>query len=193
MSDIAFITQRFNESIAVKQDTLSHCLKEMAHAITLLTNALSNGNKVLICGNGGSAADAQQFAAELIMRYETNRQSLPAVALTTDSSALTAIGNDLQFEDVFARQVSGLGNAGDILVAISTSGDSPNIVRATQAAQEKQMSVLALTGKEGGVIRDLLTESDVEINVASNKTGRIQETHILIIHCLCEAMDRHFS
>jgi len=180
----SFITKRFFESIETKQATLQACLPQIEQAIQCLSDTLTRGNKVLICGNGGSAADAQHFAAELIMRYETNRKSLPAIALSTDSSILTAISNDLSFETIFARQIEGLGQAGDLLIALSTSGNSPNIIKAIKTAQQNKLSIITLTGGDGGAMRSLLRDNDTEITVASPVTGRIQETHILIIHCL---------
>ena len=192
MKNLEIIQQRFAESIQTKKDTLAKSLAEIDMAAKLIINTINNGNKILICGNGGSAADAQHFAAELTVRYETKRRSLPAIALTTDSSAITAISNDFSFNDIFSRQISGLANPKDLLIAISTSGNSANIVNAVKKAKQKNMLVLALTGENKNKISLLLDNNDIEINIPSQTTGRIQETHILIIHCLCEIMDNTF-
>jgi D-sedoheptulose 7-phosphate isomerase len=151
--------------------------------------ALSSGKKILACGNGGSAADAQHFAAELVGRFERERKELPAIALTTDSSIITAIGNDYSFEVIFSKQVRALGQSGDILLAISTSGNSRNIIEAINSAHEKGMSIIALTGKDGGKIGQLLKAEDVNLCVPADRTARIQETHLLLLHCLCDGVD----
>lgn len=187
------IETNFIESLAVKQKTLEVCKSSIAAAGKMLLEVLETGNKILICGNGGSASDAQHFATELVMRYETNRQSLPAISLSTDTSLLTAIPNDDSFENVFARQVSALGNSGDLLIGISTSGNSANIINAIQIAHDKQLKVLVLSGKNGGIMKDRLNPNDIEVCVPSNTTGRIQETHILIIHTLCNMTDLKFT
>jgi phosphoheptose isomerase len=179
----------FEASIAAKQATLAQVLQPLARAARMLAEALSAGNKVLACGNGGSAGDAQHFTAELTGRFERERPGLPGIALTVDSSALTAIANDYSFEQVFAKQVQALGRSGDVLLAISTSGDSPNVVRAIEAAQAQGLTVIALTGREGGRIAAMLGAADVELRVASAVTARIQEVHILLLHCLCDAVD----
>ena len=145
---------------------------------------------MLVCGNGGSAADAQHFAAELVNRFETERPGLPAIALTTDSSNLTSIANDYDFTRIFARQIEALGRPGDVLVSLSTSGDSPNIVAAIETARNREMVVILLSGREGGAASRELRERDVEIRVPSESTARIQEVHILVIHCLCDLLDR---
>jgi D-sedoheptulose 7-phosphate isomerase len=155
----------------------------------LMHQALSSGKKVLACGNGGSAADAQHFAAELVGRFERERQELPAIALTTDSSILTAIGNDYSYEVIFSKQVRALGQAGDVLLGISTSGNSGNVIAAINAAHEKGMSVIAFTGKDGGKISQLLKPGDVHLCVPADRTARIQETHLLLLHCLCDGVD----
>ena len=151
--------------------------------------ALSNGNKILACGNGGSAADCQHFAAELVGRFERERLPLPALALTTDTSIITAIGNDYSFNDIFAKQVQAFGQSGDVLLALSTSGNSNNVIAAIDAAQEREMHIVALTGKGGGTISRKLTEADVHICVPHDRTARIQEVHLLTIHCLCDGID----
>jgi D-sedoheptulose 7-phosphate isomerase len=150
---------------------------------------LSNGNKILACGNGGSAADCQHFAAELVGRFERERLPLPALALTTDTSIMTAVGNDYSFNDIFTKQVQAFGQAGDILLALSTSGNSANVLAAVEAALERDMRVVALTGKGGGAIGRLLTDADVHICVPHDRTARIQEVHLLTIHCLCDGID----
>jgi D-sedoheptulose 7-phosphate isomerase len=151
--------------------------------------ALANGNRILACGNGGSAADAQHFAAELIGRFERERPGLPAIALSTDSSVLTAIGNDYSFEQIFSKQVRALGQPGDVLLAITTSGNSANVLAAIEAAHEREMIVVALTGKGGGRTNEVLTDTDIQICVPSDRTARIQEVHLLTIHCLCDGID----
>ena len=176
-------------NVALLNEDGTYRVEPIANAITLLVNALKDNKKTLICGNGGSAADSQHFAAELICRFERERPSLPSIALTTDTSAITAISNDYSFEEVFARQVSGLGQPGDVLIAISTSGNSGNIIRAIEVAHEKGMAVLALTGRDGGKIGTLLNDTDIEIRVPTDSTARTQEVHILTLHCLCDQID----
>lgn len=149
---------------------------------------LENG-KILCCGNGGSAGDAQHFSAELLNRFERERPGLPALALTTDSSTITAIANDYSYEEVFSKQVSALGQAGDVLLAISTSGNSANVIQAIKAGQDREMLVIALTGKDGGTVARSLSDQDVEIRVSSDSTARIQEVHLVVIHCLCDFID----
>ena len=179
----------FAEHRAALAATEARTAHAVARAGQLLADALAEGRRVLACGNGGSAADAQHFAAELIGRFERERAPLPAVALSTDTSALTAIGNDYGFDEVFARQVRGLGDAGDVLVAISTSGDSPNVLRAAAQAQAQNMRVIALTGRAGGALGAALRAGDVELRAASDSTARIQEMHILFLHSLCALVD----
>lgn len=179
----------FAASIAAKQATLARALPTLSAAAQALAAALAGGNKLLACGNGGSAADAQHFAAELTGRYERERRGLPGIALSVDTSALTAIGNDYGFEQVFSRQVEALGQRGDWLLAISTSGNSPNVIRAIEAAHATGMQVLALTGKDGGAIARMLGAGDLELRAASAVTARIQEVHILLLHCLCDGID----
>lgn len=183
------ILTHFRESAELKIKAAEILAAPITEAVELMFLALSNGNKILACGNGGSAADCQHFAAELIGRFERERLPLPAIALTTDTSIMTAIANDYQFNDVYAKQVQALGQAGDILLAISTSGNSANVIRAIEAALERDMRVIALTGKTGGKIGELLTEADVHICVPHDRTARIQEVHLLTIHCLCDGID----
>jgi len=161
----------------------------IAQAIDIMFTALSNGNKIMSCGNGGSAADCQHFAAELVGRFERERLPLPAMALTTDTSILTAVGNDYSYAEIFSKQVMAFGQAGDVLLAISTSGNSANVVQAVEAALERDMRVVALTGKNGGVIATLLGEADANICVPHERTARIQEVHLLAIHCICDGID----
>ena len=189
LSDRVF--DHFAESIKAKQDNQELLAEATAAAIELMFAALVNDGKVLACGNGGSAADAQHFAAEFIGRFERERPELAAVALTTDTSVLTAIANDYEFSQVFAKQVRGLGAAGDVLLAISSSGNSPSIVQAVTAAHERDMTVIALTGRGGGRVGAMLRETDVQVCVPHERTARIQEVHILTIHCLCDGVDAH--
>ncbi len=190
MDAISRIQQTFKDSARTKLDAVETLAPVIADGASLLVQQLLNGNKILTCGNGGSAADAQHFSSELLNRFEMERPGLPAVALTTDSSTLTSIANDYHYEDVFAKQVRALGQAGDILLAISTSGNSPSIINAIDAAHERDMKVIALSGRNGGEIPAHLEEGDVEIRVPAESTARIQEVHLLTIHCLCEQIDQ---
>lgn len=183
------IQQHFLDSIEVKRQNMERLTPVIADGIDLLLSTLTEGGKVLVCGNGGSAADAQHFAAEFTGRFERDRPGLAAIALTTDTSAITAIGNDYSFDVIFSRQVQALGHAGDVLLAISTSGNSANVIQAIEAAHAQDISVIALTGKDGGKIADMLYETDLHINVAHQRTARIQEVHILVLHCLCDGVD----
>jgi len=182
------IEQEFAESVATKQ-AASALAPAIAQAAALMTETLNSGGKILSCGNGGSAADAQHFSSELLGRFEAERASLPAIALTTDTSTLTAVANDYGFKDIFARQVAGLGNSGDALLAISTSGNSENVIAAITSAHDKGMRVVALTGRDGGRMAGMLNARDIELRVPSERTCRIQEVHLLIIHCLCLLID----
>jgi len=157
--------------------------------VETMVNCLVNDGKILACGNGGSAADAQHFAAELVGRFEAERQELAAIALTTDSSILTAIANDYAYNVIFAKQVRALGRSGDVLLAISTSGKTGNVMEAIQAAHDADMRVVALTGKGGGKIGEMLREGDVHLCVPADRTARIQEVHLLSIHCICDGID----
>lgn len=179
----------FNASIAAKQEASSILSAKIAVAINTMVTALKKGNKILSCGNGGSAADAQHFAAELVCRFERERPALAAIALTVDTSALTAISNDYHYDEIFARQIDALAKENDVLLAISTSGFSPNVVRAIEQAHKNKMTVIALTGRDGGKVAKLLSPRDVEIRVPSESTARIQEIHLLTIHCLCDQID----
>ncbi len=187
----ARIQAHFRESIQTKINAAEALAEPIAQATTLIVNALLEGHKVLTCGNGGSAGDATHFSSELLNRFERERPPLPAIALTTDTSTLTSIANDYRYEEIFSKQIRALGQASDVLMAISTSGQSPNILRAIEAAHARGMCVVALTGKDGGPLATLLKEGDVEIRVPSHRTARIQETHLLIIHCLCDLIDNN--
>ena len=179
----------FDKSINAKQNAKDILNAPITTAIETMVNALKNGNKILSCGNGGSAADAQHFAAELVCRFERERPALAAIALTVDTSALTAISNDYHYDETFARQIDALAKSGDVLLAISTSGFSQNVVRAVEQAHEQGMLVVALTGRDGGQVAKLLSKDDIEIRVPSESTARIQEIHLLTIHCLCDQID----
>lgn len=183
------IRHNFQESIQTKQMSADLLAEPLATAAQMITQCLLGGGKVLSCGNGGSAGDAQHFSSEMLNRFEMERPGLPAVALTTDSSTLTSIANDYSYDLVFAKQVSALGQQGDILLAISTSGNSSNVNLAINAAHEREMQVIALSGKQGGEMAPLLTSDDVEIRVPSDSTARIQEVHLLAIHCICDLVD----
>ncbi len=184
------IAQLFHASIQTKREALDKVAPAIARAGHLMATALRNDRKILVCGNGGSAADAQHFSAELLNRFELERPGLPAIALTTDSSTLTSIANDYAFDEVFSRQVRALGQPGDALLAISTSGASPNVVSACRAAAERNIQVVALTGRQGGAVAATLRADDVEIRVPAESTARIQEVHLLALHCLCDLVDR---
>lgn len=182
------VLAHFKESREVKQ-AAEALAPDIVRAGEIMAAALERGAKVLSCGNGGSAADAQHFSGELLGRFEMERPGLPAVALTTDTSTLTAVANDYSYEEVFAKQVRALGQSGDILLAISTSGNSENVLRAVTMAHERGMTVVALTGGNGGTIAAALAPTDVEIRVPAKRTCRVQETHIVVIHCLCDLID----
>jgi D-sedoheptulose 7-phosphate isomerase len=183
------IQAHFQESADLKIKAAQVLAQPISQAVELMFTALSNGNKILACGNGGSAADCQHFAAELVGRFERERLPLPALALTTDTSILTAVGNDYSYNEIFTKQVQAFGQSGDILLALSTSGNSANVLAAVEAALERDMRIVALTGKGGGAIAKRLTDADVHICVPHDRTARIQEVHLLTIHCLCDGID----
>jgi D-sedoheptulose 7-phosphate isomerase len=182
-------SQHFLDSIAVKQEAEKILPEQIARGIVAMTNCLRAGGKVMACGNGGSAADAQHFAAELIGRFERERQELAAIALTTDTSILTAVGNDYSYDEIFSKQVRGLGKKGDILIGISTSGNSKNVVNAIEAAKKLDIKIIALTGNGGGKIASLLDADDIHLCAPSTRTARIQETHLVLLHALCDGVD----
>jgi D-sedoheptulose 7-phosphate isomerase len=187
------IRRNFEASIKVKQSAMTELAPRIALAADILDVALRAGGKILSCGNGGSAGDSQHFSSEMLNRFELERPGLPAIALTTDTSTLTSIANDYDYSQVFSRQVFALGNSGDVLLAISTSGNSANILAAVAAAHDMDMRVIALTGSGGGRTRDLLTTRDVEICVPAVSTARIQEVHLLVINCLCDLVDQNIA
>ena len=189
MDILQTIKTQINDSINTKLSVLELLPETIVKAGNLLTNCLQQGHKILCCGNGGSAADAQHFSAELLGRYVRERQPLAAISLTTDTSTLTAVGNDYGYVRVFERQIQALGQAGDVLLAITTSGNSDNIIAAVKAAHASKLRVLALTGKGGGKLVEHLQADDVHVCVPATVTSRIQEAHILILHCLCEIID----
>jgi D-sedoheptulose 7-phosphate isomerase len=182
-------SQHFLDSIAVKQEAEKILPEQVACGIVAMTDCLRAGGKVMACGNGGSAADAQHFAAELIGRFERERQELAAIALTTDTSILTAVGNDYSYDEIFSKQVRGLGKNGDILIGISTSGNSKNVVKAIEVAKKMGIKIIALTGNGGGKIASLLDADDIHLCAPSTRTARIQETHLVLLHALCDGVD----
>ena len=182
-------SQHFLDSIAVKQDAEKVLPENVARGVIAMVECLRSGGKVMACGNGGSAADAQHFAAELIGRFERERQELAAIALTTDTSILTAVGNDYSYDEIFCKQVRGLGKSGDILLGISTSGNSKNVVKAIEAAKKMGIKIVALTGNGGGKIAQLLDKDDIHLCAPSTRTARIQETHLVLLHALCDGVD----
>lgn len=189
MDLISRINHNFQESISTKQMAADILAEPIARAAQSMTECLLKGGKILSCGNGGSAGDAQHFSSEMLNRFEMERPGLPAMALTTDSSTITSIANDYSYEQIFSKQVSALGQSGDILLAISTSGNSGNVNKAVEAAHDREMQVIALTGKQGGKLANTLALEDVEIRVPAESTARIQEVHLLAIHCLCDLID----
>ena len=190
MDTVTRVAELFSDSIEIKQRAAEVLCPVVAEVAEALIKCLVEGHKLLVCGNGGSAADAQHFAAEMLNRFEAERPGLPAIALTTDSSTLTSIANDYQFSDVFARQVRALGQSGDVLLCITTSGGSANIVSAIEAAHDRDMPVVLLSGRDGGAAAVALAQGDLEIRVPSGSTARTQEVHILVLHCLCDLIDR---
>lgn len=183
------ICKHFDDSVQTKLQTKAALAQPIADASRALVECLMSDGKILACGNGGSAADSQHFAAELVNRFEIERPGLPAIALTTDSSILTSIGNDYDFKLIFSKQVRALGMPGDMLLAITTSGNSANVIEAVHAAHERDMRVIALTGRDGGKMGEVLGAGDLHICVESQSTARTQEVHLLVLHCLCDAID----
>lgn len=193
MNDRQRVRRLFEDSMATLARAMDSLEEDIARAGLLLADALQSGHKVLACGNGGSAADAQHFTSELLNRFELERPALPAVSLTTDTSTLTSIANDYDFDQVFAKQVRALGRKGDILLCLSTSGNSANVLEAVRAAHERGLAVIALTGRDGGRLADMLDDGDIEIRAPSESTARIQEVHGLVIHCLCDLIDHRLT
>ncbi len=191
MDPVQRVKENFSESIQIKTEAAELLAPVIAAAADAMTACLLAEHKILSCGNGGSAADAQHFSSEMLNRFEMERPGLPAIALTTDTSTITSIANDYQYAEIFSKQIRALGQAGDILLAFSTSGESHNIIHAIDAAHDRDMSVVALTGREGGQIADMMKQNDFELRVPSWSTARIQEVHIMIIHSLCDLIDRH--
>ena len=190
MNPIKLIENTFAASIQAKQDALAFIAGPISDAALLMTSSLLAGKKILTCGNGGSAADAQHLSSELLNRFERERQPLPAIALTTDSSTLTSIANDYDYDMIFAKQIRALCQPEDIVMVITTSGGSANIVQAIHAAHERNARIVALTGRDGGEVGALMQKNDIEIRVPGSSTARIQEVHLLILHCLCELIDQ---
>jgi D-sedoheptulose 7-phosphate isomerase len=190
VSEIEHIHQIFAQSIEIKQLSATVLSEPLVNAAQLIVDTLLTDHKILSCGNGGSAGDAQHFSSEMLNRFERERPGLPAIALTTDTSTLTSIANDYNYKQVFSKQVKALGQAGDLLLAISTSGNSANVNQAISAAYDRSMRVIALSGRDGGAMAEMLHEEDIELRVPADSTARIQEVHILLIHCLCDLTDR---
>ncbi|MBV1880000.1 MAG: phosphoheptose isomerase [Pseudomonadales bacterium] len=184
------ISTLFEDSIETKKRSKDVLPRLISYAGETIVQSLLNEGKVLSCGNGGSAGDAQHFSSEMLNRFERERPSLPAIALSTDTSTLTSIANDYSYNEIFSKQIRALGKPGDILLAVSTSGKSQNIIQAIQSAHDREMRIVALTGKDGGDIASILSAEDVELRVPSHSTARIQEVHLLIIHSLCDHIDR---
>ena len=189
MDPLSRVRDHFAESIATKQTSADAIAESIAVAGRVMSDALLADCKILSCGNGGSAADAQHFSSELLNRFEMERPGLPAMALTTDASTVTSISNDYSYDEIFSKQVRALGKPGDVLLGISTSGNSENVIRAIDAAHERGMKVVAFSGRDGGRMADMFAEGDVEIRVPATRTARIQEVHLLVIHCLCDLID----
>ncbi len=190
MDLIQRIKDHFSESIQTKIESADTLSSSIYQASKKMADSLLDGHKILSCGNGGSACDSLHFSGELLNRLERERPSLPAIALTGDIATITAIGNDYSYDEIFSKQVHALGQAGDILLAITTSGNSTNLLNAVNAAHDRQVTVIALTGRDGGKIQSILNSNDVEVRVPANRTIRIQETHLLILHCFCDLIDQ---
>ena len=190
---ITRVKQHFKASIEAKQQAMEALSPSIVSAAEMICRSLDKGGKVLSCGNGGSAGDAQHFSSEMLNRFERERPGLAAIALTTDSSTLTSIANDYDYSRVFSRQVEALGNDNDVLLAISTSGNSESVLEAVKTAQAQQLGVIALSGHNGGELSALFNDQDIEICVPANSTARIQEVHLLVIHCICDLIDQQFA
>lgn len=184
------VTKHFSASVQIKQDAMHSLKKLIVLAAQKMFTSIVNNKKIMACGNGGSAGDAQHFSSEMLNRYERERPALPAIALTTDVLTITSISNDYNFEKIFSKQILALGQSGDILLIYTTSGNSVNTINAARAAHEKNITVIAISGKDGGKLASVLNESDIEIRVPSGSTARIQEVHLLITHCFCDLIDQ---
>ncbi len=184
------IINHFSDSIQTKQESMASLCELIEFASQKMVESLVSDKKILTCGNGGSAGDAQHFSSEMLNRFERERPALPAIALTADTLTITSIANDYHFDDVFSKQLRALGQEGDILLVYTSSGNSGNIISVVKAAHDKGLSVIALSGKDGGALSPLLNETDIEIRVPSDSTARIQEVHLLITHCLCDLIDQ---
>ncbi|RLA18536.1 MAG: phosphoheptose isomerase [Gammaproteobacteria bacterium] len=184
------IQDHFSASIQAKEEAAKLLGEPIQQAAQKIIDCFLNGGKVLTCGNGGSAGDAQHFSSEMLNRFEIERPSLPAIALSTDTSTITSIANDYHYNEIFSKQLRALGQSGDILLAYTTSGNSANILKATEAAHERDMTVIAITGKDGGSLAPMLSDNDIELRVPVKSTARIQEVHLLITHCLCDLIDQ---
>lgn len=183
------IITHFTDSIETKQNAMASLCELIEFASQKIVQALLNDKKILSCGNGGSAGDAQHFASEMLNRFERERPALPAIAMTTDTFTITSVANDYHYDEIFSKQLRALGQSGDILLAYTTSGNSTNVVKAVTTAHDKDIAVIAVTGKDGGTLSAILGEEDIELRVPSNSTARIQEVHLLITHCLCDLID----
>jgi len=183
------IYQHFTDSIQTKHDALEVLVEPIETAAQTIVQSLLNNGKILSCGNGGSAGDAQHFSSEMLNRFERERPSLPAIALSTDTSTITSIANDYSYDEIFSKQIRALGQQGDILLAYTTSGNSDNVIQAANAAHDRGLTIIAVTGKDGGELAPLLIDTDIEIRVPSTSTARIQEVHLLVTHCLCDLID----
>ncbi len=193
MADEQHIIKQFHASADLKQQAAKVLAPNILRAAKQMIQALSANKHVFACGNGGSACDAQHLAAELVNRFELERQALPAMALTTDTAILTSVANDANYQHVFARQLEAWGKQGDILVAITTSGRSKNVVQAIKTATQLEMHTVVFSGGDGGDVAGLLGKNDIEIRVPAQQTARIQEVHLLVIHCICDLIDAHFA
>jgi D-sedoheptulose 7-phosphate isomerase len=191
MNRVQRVRDLFNDSISVKKEAAQAIASDIVSAAEVLLACLMSNNKIMTCGNGGSAADAQHFSSELLNRFERERPGLAAFALTTDASTITSVANDYQFADIFSKQIRALGRAGDVVLAFSTSGASANIINAIDAAHERDVRVILVSGRDGGEASRNLLDGDVEVRVPSYSTARIQEVHLMVVHCLCDLIDDH--
>lgn len=191
MDPLLRIRSIFDESIAIKRQSLELLAPAISAGADRLLECLMSNGKIMTCGNGGSAADAQHFSSEMLNRFERERPGLAAIALTTDASTITSVANDYQFADIFAKQIRALARPGDVVLAFTTSGGSANVINAIDAAHEQETSVILVTGRDGGEAARGLRDDDLEIRVPAQSTARIQEVHLMIVHCLCDLVDEH--